>query len=63
MNKCSECNRPLKKGENDLCPSCDSTKSHKKKKWVEIVGTISLFVIGIPLYLLSKSNNKGQEKT
>ena len=44
MNQCSECGRPLDKDENDLCPACESAKSHKKKKLVEYVVGAVLFV-------------------
>ena len=46
MNKCSECGRPLNKDENGLCPACESTKSHKQKRWGEIIGGV-VTVVGV----------------
>jgi len=36
MKQCSECGRNLKENENDLCPACESTSSHKNKVKVAI---------------------------
>jgi len=52
MKKCSECGRPLDEGENDLCPACKSTKSHKKKRWGEIIGGVVTVVGGIAFAIL-----------
>lgn len=57
MKKCNECGRPLNEGENDLCPACESTKSHKKKKWVEI---IVVFVGGIVIKVLTGGKGGGK---
>ena len=57
MKKCSKCGRPLNEDENDLCPACESTKSHKGKKWIEIGGAaISAVAIGIKVLI---SGGKG----
>lgn len=46
MSNCKECGRPLEQGENDLCPACMSTKSHKKWRLAEIIGG-AVVVVGI----------------
>lgn len=58
MKKCTECNRPLEEDENDLCPACESTKSHKKKKWTEIIGGVIL-VAGTIAFAILKGDNSG----
>ena len=52
MKKCSECGRLLNEGENDLCPACKSAKSHKKKRWGEIIGGVATVAGGIALAML-----------
>lgn len=44
MATCTECGRPLNAGEVELCPACTSSKSHKKKRWTEIIGGVVLIV-------------------
>ena len=39
MNKCEKCGRPLNEDENGLCPACKSKKSHKKKRWFEVIAS------------------------
>ena len=53
MNKCSKCGRPLTAGENDLCPACESTKSHKKKRFGEIIVGVIAVVGGIAFKILT----------
>ena len=60
MNKCSECGRTLNKGENDLCPACESTKSHKKKGLIKIIGGVVAVVGSITLAILKR---KGGDST
>ncbi|MBW1794833.1 MAG: hypothetical protein JRJ38_10450 [Deltaproteobacteria bacterium] len=37
MRKCEKCGRSLEGNEKKLCPACQSTKSHQKKRWVEVI--------------------------
>lgn len=53
MKNCSECGRPLNEGENDLCPACESTKSHKKKRWGEIITVGVVAIAGIVIAVLT----------
>ncbi len=60
MDKCNECGRTLEKGEADLCPACKSTKSHKNKRWVEIVGGVLVVIAGIAITVLTgRKDQKG----
>jgi RNA polymerase subunit RPABC4/transcription elongation factor Spt4 len=52
MKKCNECGRPLNQDEYDLCPACQSSKSHKKKRWTEIIGGAVVIVVGIAIKIL-----------
>lgn len=60
MKKCSECGRPLNEGENDLCPACESTKSHKKKKWGEIIVGVVAVVGSIAIAVLTGGKGGGK---
>ncbi|NLG16488.1 MAG: hypothetical protein GX556_04040 [Fibrobacter sp.] len=60
MKKCSECGRRLNEGENDLCPACESTKSHKKKRWGEIIVGIVVVVGGIVIKVLTGGKGGGK---
>ena len=60
MNNCKECGRQLNQDENDLCPACNSTKSHKKKKWTEIIGGVVLFALGIGIKILTGGRGGGK---
>lgn len=53
MNKCKECGRALNQDEYDLCPACQSSKSHKKKRWTEIIGGAVVIVAGIVIKILT----------
>lgn len=56
MKKCAKCSRPLKESENDLCPACESNKSHKNKKWTEIIGGVALVVGSIAVAIFTGKN-------
>ncbi len=58
MNKCSKCERPLNDGEDDLCPSCKSNESHKKKKGAKIIGGVLMVVGGIAIKVLTGGKYK-----
>jgi len=60
MKKCNECGRPLNEGENYLCPACESTKSHKKKRWGEIIVGIVVVVGGIVIKVLTGGKGGGK---
>ena len=60
MKKCSECGRPLNEGENDLCPACESTKSHKKKRLGEIIGGVFTVVVTIVIAVLTGDKDGGK---
>lgn len=45
MQNCKKCGRRLNEGENDLCPACKSTKSHKIKKLGEICIGVAAIVV------------------
>jgi len=60
MKTCSECGRPLNEGENDLCPACESTKSHKKKRWGEIIGGVVTVAAGIVIAVLTGGKGGGK---
>ncbi len=60
MNKCGECGRPLDKDENDLCPACESTKSHEKKRWVAIIGGAVLVVGSIAIAFFTGGKGGGK---
>jgi len=59
MSNCKECDRPLEQDEKDLCPSCKSTKSHKKKRWTEIIGGVVVVVAVAAFKLLTGGKNGG----
>jgi RNA polymerase subunit RPABC4/transcription elongation factor Spt4 len=59
MRKCSECGRLLNENDNALCPACRATKSHKKKRWTEIIGGIAVTVGSIAIAIITKGKFKG----
>jgi len=60
MKKCSDCGRPLNENENDFCPACESTKSHKKKRWGEIIGGVITVVGGVVIAVLTGGKGGGK---
>jgi RNA polymerase subunit RPABC4/transcription elongation factor Spt4 len=58
MNKCSVCGRLLNENESDLCPACESDKSHKKKRWVEIGGFVVIIAGGIATHIIKRGGLK-----
>lgn len=60
MGKCRECERPLNVGENDFCPACKSTKSHKKKRWAEIAGGVVTVAATIVITVLTGGKGGGK---
>lgn len=44
--KCERCKRPLKEGENRLCPACKRKNDKPKKTWAEIAIAIIVAVGG-----------------
>ena len=60
MRICEKCGRPLKDSEHNLCPACQSEKSHKKKKWIEIIGGAATIVGGIVISILTGRKGGGK---
>jgi len=56
VKSCERCGRPLEEDEDKLCPSCESKKSYKIKKWVQGFGGA---IVGIAIYIITKG--KGGE--
>jgi Zn finger protein HypA/HybF involved in hydrogenase expression len=54
MQKCKSCERELQKDEIELCPACDSGKSHKIKNFIEVAIPIVLAIGGLAFKLLRK---------
>jgi hypothetical protein len=57
MPKCKCCGRELQKNENEYCPSCASTKSHKIKKIIEIATPVVIAIAGYTYKFLKKNKN------
>lgn len=54
--KCKQCERPLQKNENDLCPACKSSDDFEWKKWFQIaVGGVGILFAGLAAASQSKS--------
>ena len=60
MRNCNNCGRPLNEGENNLCPACKSTESHKKKTWTEIIMGVVVVVGGIALKVITAGKDDGK---
>lgn len=54
MKKCKNCERVLQKGEDEFCPACASSKSHRIKKIIEVATPIVIAVGGFAFKLLRK---------
>jgi len=53
MAECRECGRTLEDEEIGLCPACESTNSHRKKRWMEIAGGVLTVAGGIAIAVLT----------
>jgi reverse gyrase len=54
MQKCKSCERKLQGDEEEFCPACASSKSHKIKKIIEIAVPIAIAIGGIAFKLLRR---------
>jgi len=52
--KCKNCERELQRGEDEVCPACDSTESHRIKKIIEVATPIVIAVGSIAFKILGK---------
>lgn len=60
MSECKECGRLLNEGEINLCPACKSDRSHRRRRWTEVIGGAIVVVGGIAIKVLTGGKGGGE---